>query len=271
LLTLALLVIGPAAARAQRWSVEPLNTSTPLPRGELPTDRQVFLRWIQQSGLSDQQVQAARELLFAFVAMETKRARGAFVQGDTALATLFRAAAGLGIAGAADVYQALMPAATPVRAAPLPTGVTLTFQAPNFTLASADSSWSLCVPHYFMAAPLGRQILANGVQTELAVVSTLTAADSSPAGASQATMLIAAAPPSDSTAHVNLWLQQLRLNPGRPLASAGFWYSAGPNEPMRRIAVVRRLPRRVVLITYHGVCQEHSSLISRTTSMFCTP
>jgi hypothetical protein len=148
--------------------------------------------------------------------------------------------------------SALTPEAPP--SVPIPPGVRLALQPPTFSLSSADSSWALCYPYYFMAVLGGRQTPDTGVPTDVAVLSTLTAADSGATGSSQATILVLAAAVSDSATHVNSWLKRLNVNPvPTPRGMSGQWFSGQPTEPMRREAVVVRLPKRVVLLAYVGL------------------
>ncbi len=140
---------------------------------------------------------------------------------------------------------------------PVPTpipGFDLAFRPPLFALTSDDSTWGVCFPYYFMAAPGGRQTPANGISTELVVLSTLVAPDRSPAGSSQATIFIAAAPVADSLKHVTTWLKQFGVGPvtSPPESAAGSWFASPAAEPMRRLATIRRLPQRVLVIFYIG-------------------
>jgi hypothetical protein len=167
---------------------------------------------------------------------------------------LFRSAVRLGVAGADQVVAALDPALGG-ETVQMPAGLTLSLQTPFFSLASDDHTWVLCFPYYFMPAPVGRQTLNNGVVTELAVVSTLVAPDSGIPGASQATIMIAAAPAADSLRHVAMWIRLLDVRPvpaPRPVR-AGQWFQSATDIPMRREAVVIRLPQRVLVIAYSGL------------------
>jgi hypothetical protein len=178
-----------------------------------------------------------------------------FVAPDTALASLYESASRLGVAGAADVYTALAPGRSSLPTAQVPPGISMSFAPPNFLLRADDATWAVCFPFYFMPVPLGRQVPANGVATELSVLSTLFAPDSGEAGASQATIFIAAAAPRDSAQHVGFWLRQLAVvpAPGAAIDTSGEWYSTPAPEQMRRVVVVRRLPERVVILAYAGV------------------
>ena len=100
-----------------------------------------------------------------------------------------------------------------------------------------------------------QRVPANEVTTEVAMLSTLFAPDHGAPGSSQATLLILAAPPADSARHVALWLGQLGLEraPAAGPPTLGEWYEAPGAEAMRRQAVIRRLPQRVVIMAYLGL------------------
>lgn len=250
-----LAALAPALLGGQAWDPSPLRSLTPIPRDGLPPERAAFFQWLKGASLSDDQAQRARERIYTYISELAKRYAGAFpVKGDSAAIALFRSAAALRVAGAERVLASLDPSTTP-NSVPIPQGLNLSFQPPLFTIASDDSTWAVCFPYYFMPAPAGRQTPNNGVVTEVAVLSTLVAADSGQVGSSQATILIAAAPVADSATHAALWLRQLAVTPAQaPAASmVGQWFRSPPGEPMERLAVIRRLPRRVVIAAYIGL------------------
>jgi hypothetical protein len=250
-------LLSPHAAQAQGWDPTPLRTSTPIPRDGLPVERKAFLVWLSQNGskLTPEQGQRVNERLYAYISEIAKRRGGRFPNAaDTAAFELFRVAASMGVVGADRLARAVHPdpakLPTPARIA----GFELTLRPPVFSLASDDGSWGVCYPYYFMAAPAGRQRPSNGVLTELAILSTLFAPDSGPAGSSQATVLLAAAPLADSSKHVRAWLTQLGVSaaPTPPEGAPGAWYASPASDPMHRLVVVRRLPTRVLVVAYLG-------------------
>jgi hypothetical protein len=106
-----------------------------------------------------------------------------------------------------------------------------------------------------MAAPAAPQRIANGVLTEIVVLSTLFAPDHGQAGSSQATIIITAAPVADSLKHVSSWLTQFGLSPtsAPPEDPSGAWYASPPADAMHRLAIVRRLGTRVFVVAYLGL------------------
>jgi len=186
---------------------------------------------------------------------QAPRNSAALSRAAPAFGRFFDTAARLGVAGSADGAGALEPQREVPPHTPTPDGLILAFQAPMFSLRATDDSWAVCFPYYFMPVPARRQVLGNGVTTELAVLSTLVAADSGAAGASQATILVAAAAPADSARHVALWVQRLgvALTPSVALDSIGTWYASPSTDEMRRLLVIRHLPQRVVALAYVGL------------------
>ena len=253
---LVLMAIAPPTLLiAQAWDPSPLKSPTPIPRDGLPLERAAFFHWLRTSALSDDENQKARERVYTYVSVLAKRYAGAFPSaGDTAAISLFRSAASLGVAGADRVLAALSSEASK-EPAPIAPGLKLSFQPPLFSLASDDSAWVVCFPYYFMPAPAGRQTPNNGVSTEIAVLSTLVAPDSGEAASSQATIFIAAAPISDSADHATLWIRQLGVSPvaAPGVSIPGQWFRSPEAQPMRREAVIRKLPQRVVILAYIGL------------------
>jgi len=245
-------IVAPGVLKAQAWDPAPLRTPTPTPVDGLPPERADFFNWLRTTTLTEQQTQKARERIYTYVSEEAKRLAGAFPPvGDSVAISLFGFAAQLGGAGADRVLSALTPQAPSV---PVPPGLKLTLHPPLFSLGSEDSSWVLCYPYYFMAVLGGHQTPDTGVPADVAILSTLAAPASGGAGSSLARILVLVAAVTDSAAHVNSWLQKLDVKPiPPPTGMSGQWFSGKPTAPLRREAVVVRLPQRVVLLAYVGL------------------
>jgi len=245
-------------AQAQAWDLSPFRSPTPVPQDGLPRDQGAFLSWLDRStaSFSQEEHQAINEHLYAYISALAKERHGQFPsQMDTTAFNLFRAAARLGVTGADRVARALFPHPEQFPSPTSVPGFILTLTPPLFTLASDDRSWGVCYPYYFMAAPAGRQRPSNGVLTELVILSTLFAPDQGAAGSSQATILIAAAPVADSAKHVAMWITQLAVTPSAAPKEdpSGVWFVSPPTDSMHRLLVIRRLPQRVLIITYLGL------------------
>jgi hypothetical protein len=247
-----------SAALAQAWDAAPLRSATPVPRDGLPPERGQFLSWLERQGsaLAPDRAQAAQERLYMYISALAKQRNGQFpASGDAEAARLFRLAAALGDPGALHVMRHLDADTAQLPPRPIVRDARLTFAPPLFTFASSDERWSICYPYYFMAAPAGRQTLANGVATDVLVLSTLFAPDRGPIGSSQATILMTVAVPRDSAKHVALWRAQLGVAPAKAPSEnrRGDWYASPPGEEMNRLVVVRRLPDAVVVLAYVGL------------------
>jgi hypothetical protein len=257
--TLPLLTLLTATAFLPHgWDPRPLRSTTPIPRDGLPPEQKAFQAWVSQNGprLTPEQRQRVHERLYAYISARAKQLDGRFPEkGDTAAFELFRFGASMGAVGADRVARALYPDPAKLPSPASISGFDLSLRPPLFQLASDDGSWAVCYPYYFMTAPSGRQRLSSGILTEVAVLSTLFAADSGPAGSSQATVLLAAAPVMDSTRHISAWVTQLGVRPTAvpPEGGPGAWYASSSSDQMRRLVVVRRLPHRVLVIAYLGL------------------
>lgn len=192
-----------------------------LPEDQLPATTSDFLTWVEQraSTITADQAQAIREHLYALIAADVKsryartKSQGIPV-GDTTLARLYDWAHRLGTPGAAQVANAILP--DPSRPpSPVQTdGFDLTFTPPVFSLAARAGRWMVQFPFYFMPGLLTHQHLKNELENDIAMISTLTARNTSAVGgASQATILIASAPSDDLPAYTAFWLAQFGLTP----------------------------------------------------------
>src|SRR6266702_5340268 len=61
-------------------------------------------------------------------------------------------------------------------------------------------------------------------------------------------------PAALSGGDVTTWLKQFGVGPvtSPPESAAGSWFASPASEPMRRLATIRRLPQRVLVIFYIG-------------------
>ena len=204
----------PMPAAAQDFSPTPLSAPTGFPRDSLPQTASGFIPWLElrSSALTPAQAQLVREHLYALIS-ETVKQRftlthsGNLPSGDSALAQLFTWAHRLGVPGAGAVATAVLPGSMNA-AVPVPTdGFDLAFSAPAFSLAAREGRWLVRFPYYFMVGTLTHQHLNNGLDNDVAVLSTLTASNAAPiGGASQATILLASAQTTDLPSYAAFWL-----------------------------------------------------------------
>ncbi len=217
----------PSIASSQEFSTAPLSTPSAMPSDSMPVTPRAFLEWVrgQDSSTVAVRAQQIREHLYALIAVAVKQRFAsnhgtALPMGDTTFAQLFEWADGFGVPGAADVARAIG-ARSGSSFTPDPNdGFHLTFAPPVFSLASEHGRWMVRFPYFFMIGTVTRQRLANGIETDLATLSTLTAPnDRAIGGASQGTILILSAQTSDLPSYVGFWLQQMQIAPTDTVAN----------------------------------------------------
>jgi hypothetical protein len=253
-----------SAAGAQAFDTHPLRTPVAFPADSMPVHADGFKTWLYSAdSLSESRRVAAREHLFALISedakMRVRAGRPPFPQeGDTALAGLFVVGHELGVPGAGLVAAALDAgiATRPLAPIAMP-GFTLSFDS-LYTLVAEADGWMIRFPHYFMIGTATRQLMANGAESSIAVLSTLFAkhaGDDDP-GASQATILIVSArtPPAEMAA---FWLGQVGLQPTETAAAptpaaVRAYRGLDAATGMARELVVFAPPGRTVLILYIG-------------------
>ena len=274
-----LLLLSATPVHAQGWSTAPLRSPTPIPRDGLPVERPAFNAWLKahKDSLSPAQALAARERLYAYISGEAK-SRGGSLPGatDTGAISAFVLAAQLGDPGAMLITQQWMGVKGPHSMAA--GGVVVRYEAPYLVVGSDDAAWRVCYPYFFMTTPSPRTRAPSGVSAEVISLATLFAPDKGPHGSSQGTILLVAAPPQDSTRLLDDWLTRLSLTPMGQTEAPGAWYRGADGGQTARVAVVRRLPRRVVLLAYGGargsyeVNRTHfETLVSRLGTGPCAP
>ncbi len=279
LLASILVVLSTRPLDAQGWSTAPLRAPTPTPRDGLPADRAAFNGWLRahKDSLSPQQAITARERLFAYISAEAKVRGGSLpAPGDTGAISAFVLAAGLGDPGALLVTAQWTGAAAPAEWSHR--GVRVRFQSPYLVTGSPDDAWRVCYPFFFMTEPLGIDAPPGGIPAETVILSTLVAPDKTPVGASAAHIFIAAVGLSDSARFVAEQVRRFQLEPMGPTEAPGRWFRGADGAPMPTVAVVRRLPKRVVLLVYSGargsfeVNRTHfETLVARLGTGACAP
>lgn len=248
-----LVALAGANAGAQGWSTAPLRSPTPVPKDGLPADRPAFLAWLRshKDSLTPDRMVVVRERIYVYVSAEAKERGGRLpTPGDTASILPFVLASQLGDPGAMLITQQWMGAPGPRALAS--GGMVVRYAEPYLHAGSDDESWRVCYPYFFMTSPSPRTVSPAGVSTEVLTLSTLFAPDKGPRGSSQATVLIAAGPPSDSARFIAEWVARLELALMGPTEAAGQWYRGTNAGALSRVAVVKRLPKRVVLLVYLG-------------------
>ncbi len=250
---LAMLVHAPA--HAQAYDARPLRSPAAYPSNRLPTEPAALVRWLEQNArtLPEEGIVAAREQIFAIVSADAKRRANAGtpvlpIGTDTSIARLYEWAHHLGLPGARLVALRLgsAPNATDPRSIDTP-GFTIAFDS-LYTLTADADGWRVRFPHYFMIAVAQRQRMNDGLETSIAMLSTLFAKDSTrDPGASQATILLVSAPvPAPQLAAS--WLEQLGMGSGDTIPN----HSPGAVRTYRARNAVSRMVRELVVMAPPG-------------------
>jgi len=259
-------LITPRVVTSQGFSSAPLSVPSAMPSDSLPGTPRAFLDWLRAqdpSAFTDRE-QQVREHIYALIADVVKQ-RFASTQatdlprGDSTLAQLFAWADRFGVPGAHDVAQAI--GAQPAAAAtPHPgDGFQLSFSAPVFSLATEYGKWMVHFPYFFMIGTTTRQRLANGIENDVATLSTLTAANSAPrGGASQATILLLSAQTADLPSYVAFGLQQLQMTAAdtisNPVPQATRTYRRfDPESRLWKELVALKIPSGSMVVAYIGL------------------
>jgi hypothetical protein len=237
-----------------------------MPNDSLPGTPHAFLGWLrgQDRRTLAGREQQLREHIYALISEVVKQRFGLtrvtdLPQSDTVLAQLFSSADSFGVPGAGDVAQAIGVFPTQTRTADPGAGFHLTFSAPMFSLATDSGKWMVRFPYFFMIGTVTRQPLANGMENDVATLSTLTAANSAPlTGASQATILLLSAQTADLPSYVAFWLQQLQMAPtdtvSNPVPQATRSYRRfDPAARLWKELVALRIPSGSMLVAYIGL------------------
>ncbi len=256
----------PGIANGQVFSTAPLLTPSVMPNDSMPGTSRAFLEWLRRADSSTvaTRAQQIREHLYGLIAVALKQ-RFASTQaselptGDTTLAQLFEWADRFSVPGAADVAQAI-DARHRSAVTPRPSnGFQLSFSAPAFSLATEYGKWMVRFPYFFMIGAVTRQRLANGVENDVATLSTLTAPNNTTiGGASQATILILSARTSDLPSYVAFWLQQLQIPPtdtvANPIPQATRSYQHfDPDAGFWKELVALKIPSGSLVVAYIGL------------------
>lgn len=218
--TVLLALCGAQHVAAQAFDLRPLRAPTAFAATSMPTEAEPFMSWLssQASALPEDGVFAAREQPFAIIAADAKRRvrSGAPTlppSPDSLVAQLYEWGHRLGLPGSRLVAQRLGFAPSSGDPKPIETpGIRILFDSMYTVVGEADG-WMVRFPHYFMIGTASRQLLGNGAETSVVVLSTLFAKDSTVRpGASQATIMLlsASVPAPEMTA---FWLQQLGIAP----------------------------------------------------------
>jgi hypothetical protein len=253
----------PSSAGCQDYGSQPLLAPVAYPADGLPVDAKEFMEWLDEAiALPD--TFALREHVYAHIAERVKRryAEAGSVTpdpGDNLLANLFLWSHRFGVPGSGQVASLFDGVPTKSDPGMVADGFSLTFDPPSFSLVSNNAGWMVRFPYYFMPGVPVRQRTNNGLVTDIALVSTLTAAnDEAVGGASQATILMLSAQTTDVPAFAAFWLASVGLQPqdttSNPVPNAVKTYRGLVEGSSIWVElVVFEIPSGALLLVYSGL------------------
>lgn len=250
LLLLLMVPFGAAAAQAR-------------PDSTVPQDLPGFTRWVLANAptLTPDQQMAAREEAYWFIDQRVRELawNDSTLPRDSSLAGMFLLASKLGAVGARDVAHAVLSASFPGDTTPVAAGVTFRVRGSMFSLVDRTLGWSVRFPVYFMVSQLDRQVLADGHEYLLTMLSTDYAAnDTLLGGSSQATVLLLASSTLAPTDLAGEWGVRLGVQAARPPSDLGrepaeYLAGADPNAHLRKELLVFPLEHGALGLAYIGL------------------
>jgi len=175
--------------------------------------------WLNENyaSLDEARKTAARERLYYLIDSQIKhnfaRTQRVLPAGsDLQLALLFSWAERLGVYGGNLVFnqlktESMEPAPTSLE---LPPGIRLSLHGDLFELES-DTGWQVSFPYYFMIGAVRDMVNKDGARSQLVIISTGTAKDSSKSGRSQATLMLVFSPGAALPEFKAFWQSQIPI------------------------------------------------------------
>ena len=132
---------------------------------------------------------------------------------DPQLAMLFSWAEKLGVYGGNLVFNQVKSETMKLQPAlmELPPGIRLSLHGDLFKLES-DTGWQVSFPYYFMIGAVRDMTTKNDARTQLIIISTGAARDSSKTGHSQATLMLLYSPGTALAEFKSFWQPQIPIN-----------------------------------------------------------
>lgn len=184
-------------------------------------DSTAFNNWLNAnySKLDAQSMKGPREHLYYLLSSyvsELNKKGGLILpkENDLILETLFSWSERLGAYGAHLFYNRVKN--TKSRAMPalmkVSDGIRISAVNDMYIVASANGSWSIKFPYYFMIGNINEFSATNGMQTQLVSISTGAAKDKTKAGRSQSTLMFIYSPSQSTEEFKNYWLTQFEIS-----------------------------------------------------------
>lgn len=179
---------------------------------------------------------------------------------DFILSMLFSWTERLGVYGGTKIYNSMRPPKSAPKPSTMkfPASFSLALQGDRLEVADKEEGWSLKVPYYFMIGRIQEFKATNGMQTKLVIISTGTAADTSKAGRSQATIMLIYSAGSNLINFTDYWKKMLEINDKAQeliIKSNGqkSLHTFSPAEKMHKELVTWQEKRGVFAVVYLGM------------------
>lgn len=211
--TMRKLVTVASISLASSFGIAQTNDSAML---AMPRDFPALGRWIiaHKNGLSHDLQAEARERMYWFINQRVRERAwpDSVLPNDSLLAGMFFLASRVGAIRARAIGLEIMPGVAPPDTSPLPRDVVLTLDGVLLRLKDEALDWKLEYPIYFMLSRLQRQVLNDGHEYLLAMLSTMFAPNAPERGGeSQATILLLAAGDLSPNQIASLWEQRIAV------------------------------------------------------------
>lgn len=205
------------AAVVTSWPEE----RTPILSSAETTVRAVYLNnWLADNigSIPQNQIQPIKENIYLIIDSIIKEnkleSKNDFSKSDTFfLKSMFNWASYLNVPGSDLVSDQFTGDAAPTNSNPfvLSKPFFISFKYPLFKLSSSDGNWMLVYPYWFMTGSVRSFQAHDGLNTEIAEVSTAFAKHVGIEGYSQATILFIFSPGNNGSVFKNFWMQSVGL------------------------------------------------------------
>jgi hypothetical protein len=221
-----LLFLAPVGiGSSQNYPAAPLS---PIPPRQLPSAGAIA-RWLSDNDaqLASEQLARAREDVYALIADRVRRRYASEkvqypTTPDSVLAALYQLASRTGAIGARRVAHDMLPGLIRDETLRDSVDLELCYTPPLFTLRDGRVGWTVTFPYYFMISTLDRQVLADGNEYAVVMLSTLHAPNAAPdTSLSQATILIVASPGTSPASLGAFWARQMGVEAQSPSGQGG--------------------------------------------------
>lgn len=213
----------------QGYSPEPLNNPV-YDYAHVIVDATVFNNWLNgnYSKLTAETMKGPREhlyyLLSSYVSALHKQDHIILPKEyDLVMEMLFSWSERLGVFGGSLVYNQIKnekrePISPLMK---IPEVFKLSLENDLYHLASSSNVWAVKFPYYFMISDMNNFQATNGMQTQVVIISTGAARDKTPAGRSQATLMLIYSPSSNFDLFSEYWLKQFEIASDTKLTDLG--------------------------------------------------